>query len=74
MGSAAGLGQEDPQWDSEGVGPENRGAQPEVLEPSGREAESRLQRPYLAERTERTDILEIAVCQACARSWGPRSE
>lgn len=61
----AGLGWKDPQGDSEGIGPENRGEQPEALEPSGREAEGRHQRLYQAGRTERTGIMAIpAVCQA----------
>lgn len=41
----------------------------EDLEPSGMEAEGRLQRSYQAGRTERTGILGIpTVCQA--RNWG----
>lgn len=71
LGMAAGLGWKEPRWDSEGVGPEDRGEQPEDPEPSGRGAEGRLQ-SYLAGRTERTDILGIpAVFQAYAGSGPP---
>lgn len=59
LGMATGLGWKEPRRDSEGVSPEDRGEQPEDPKPSGREAEGRLQRRYLAGRTERTDILEI---------------
>lgn len=58
LGMATGLGWKEPRWDSEGVGPEDRGEQPEDPKP-GREAEGRLQRCYLVGGTERTDILEI---------------
>lgn len=73
LGMAAGLGWKEPRWDSEGVGPEDRGLaqQPEDPEPSGRGAEGRLQ-SYLAGRTERTDILGIpAVFQALCRERAP---
>lgn len=81
LGTAAGLGWREPRWDSERVGPEDRGEQPEDLKPLGRGVEGRLQRRFLVGRTERTDILKIpAVFQALCRErvpcqeQGPRSE
>lgn len=43
LGLAAGLGCKERWWHSEGVGPEDSGEQPEDPEPSGGEAEGRLE-------------------------------